>query len=1067
MVAASSDSIHVGKLQNAFGAIAVGRGAIAINFSFGLVQRVVIGKDGGDVAFDPRAEVSRPPLTPPHPHGTEPELGNLIGRHAELQALLGLFQQTCTGTHGGTVWITGEPGMGRNALGRRFVQLVEEAEPAPDLHRRTFTLLTLLGRFWIDPDPQQPTGEPHAQDVWGEWSAYIRRSFPRSSAAAGSTWISLMSQLASTREGRGVPPGLRDEPASLLAFLRQCLQDCDAGLLTLENVDDAPDEWIPVLEELARETARDLKLVVVATIRSDRPIQDLVEDALTPLQRLALTVCRLGIASSLWLGPIEYAEFENCFPDTDEAVREALYRLTDGVPLWVEAMWEDWKDRHQVERGTDNSWHASEDFAGGNAGHYVEYLIRRVLHNPESEFEFTADEIRQVLGTAALEGPTFTLEAVATATDFHPDDLVDYFTNELGGPVGLLRLAPQISLEQEDAGLTRSLRRFRFAPLGGYYVFLRNPTNVERQTWAYRLCDALERAYWPFPERIHYGLARLFELGGTVDPDGSLSPERQAKRNQRMSKYALIAKHRKVTEHLERAVDFWRGAGDDVIVRRNLWQALHELALRLRSTGPMHQARNVATEAYSVAEALNARYETAISLEILGQIDQERGEYETARHEISQALAILEDVGSVLGRARCLYTLGRIDLFQNHNESAYVQIEQALALSEHIGDRDGRASSLYILGRIEFDNGQLETARDRIEVALALYEQLYDGNPQGQANCLLTLGQIDMDQGDLETGRGRVEQALRLHEQSGDLAGQAGCMQTLGKIDLAHGNCQAARLETERGLALFQGLGELDGQAGCLLLLGQISLAQGRLENAREQIERSMAINTQIGDGSGEAHCLQMLGHLELSQRQYDSARGRFERALLLADQTGDQSLQASCLYMLGQIHCVQNQYDIARERFERALVLSELQCSLAGEVDCLQALGGICLVLGDLEAARVGFGKALALAERLGDQNRRADCVFALGQIAYRERDYRVAFEWIEIARPLYEETDRLEGQANCLEALGLCDMAMAEWAGACDKLKRARVLFVQMGSQNRVEELDTELSKLPDCAT
>ena len=66
----------------------------------------------------------------------------------------------------------------------------------------------------------------------------------------------------------------------------------------------------------------------------------------------------------MWLGPIEYAEFENCFPDTDESVRQALYRLTGGAPLWIEAMWEDWKSRNQVERDRGGSWPKSHPIWG-------------------------------------------------------------------------------------------------------------------------------------------------------------------------------------------------------------------------------------------------------------------------------------------------------------------------------------------------------------------------------------------------------------------------------------------------------------------------------------------------------------------------------------------------------------------------------------------------------------------------------------------------------------------------------------------------------------------------------
>lgn len=861
MVAASSDSIHIGSLKNAFGAIAVGRGAIAINLSFGLIQRVVLGKNGGEVAFDPRAEVSRPPLTPPHPHGTEPELGNLIGRHAELQALLGMFQKTYTGDHGAMVWIAGEPGMGRNALGRRFVQLVEDAEPAPDLRRRTFTLLTLSGRFWMDPDLQQQAQEPRTQDVWGEWSDYIRRSFPRSCAAAGPTWISLMSQLAATNEGRGVPPGLRDEPASLLSFLRLCLQDCDAGVLTLEQVDAAPDEWIPLLDGLARETARDLKLVVVATIRSDRPIQDLTEAEQTPLLRLALNACQLEIASALWFGPIEYAEFENCYPGTDESVRQALYRLTGGAPLWLEAMWEDWKSRNQVKRGGDGNWRAAVDFAGGNARQYAEYLIRQALAQRESNFEFTFNEVMQILCAAALEGPVFSLQAIAEATDFDAKDVSDFLALELTGSKGLVAAAFGISFTQAESGLRRSIRRMRFEPLGGYFVLECYLAPQERQVLAYRLANALERVYWPYPEYKQSCLARLFALGGTIAVGGeSVNAEEQEKRTKRMAYYGRAIRQRDDLEELRRAAEFWRLSADDPVASARLVDAELALARKLLDVGPISEASLVARQAAERAALRGLRFQTAISLTFEGHALHQMGSYTDACARFDAAYVLFEELGKLHDMAAIQQALGRAKTDLGLTTDAYGHLQRANAIFERTKDDNGIGVTLVSLGELDVDAGRYAEAHEKFVRALEIAEM--QGRDDALITCWLSLGQLDLRAGSIVSAGEHLSKALAKSYEMANDRSIALCLHAMGEYQLRIGEHSNASDSFQRSLVMNERLGSASGIAACSHSLARMCNLGGNILEACRHFERALMLYRQMRDPRREAQTLEEMSKL-------------------------------------------------------------------------------------------------------------------------------------------------------------------------------------------------------------
>lgn len=517
--------IKTGDIKNVVG-LAIGPGAKSFVLQFNFNEKVIVGREGESVAHvDTQFIPNRPPLVPPHPRSTEPELGNLIGRTAELQALLSLVAKTINGQHGGTVWLTGQTGMGRKALARRLAKLVEEIEPAPRDPRNAFTFFTLQTRFWEDDgQPDWQANEPRTKSLWEEWASYLQRTFPSASQKAGPAWISVMSQLAATLENGELPAGLRDEPESLVTLLRHCLADCDAGVLTLEDFDLASPVWQTLIDSLAREATRDLKLVLVLTARADKPLVELPAEKRSPALQLAARLAGIQLATVLWLGPLTLEDLTAAFPKADPDIPKQLYELANGVPLWIEKLWADWQRHDQVERDKTDTWHRTKEFVGGNAKDYAEHLIRRALSRPNSEFDFTAEEVAELLRCAAVEGLTFTALALSRVCDFDLNDLTDFLATELCRQDGLLKEVTTNVIELPQTGLRRKLRRFAFEPPALYYLFSKYTTEVERQRYAYALCNALERAYWPYPDRIARKLAYLFELGGPADPTEKTTP---------------------------------------------------------------------------------------------------------------------------------------------------------------------------------------------------------------------------------------------------------------------------------------------------------------------------------------------------------------------------------------------------------------------------------------------------------------------------------------------------------------------------------------------------------------
>lgn len=389
-------------------------------------------------------------------------------------------------------------------------------------------------------------------------------------------------------------------------------------------------------------------------------------------------------------------------------------------------------------------------------------------------------------------------------------------------------------------------------------------------------------------------------------------------------------------------------------------------------------ARDNANEANALAETLGNHYGQALSLNVMGVVESDQGNYDAARELNNESLAIMREVKDRHGIAMSLNEMGIVECKQGDYDAAKELFNESLAIRREIGYRSGIASSLVGLGIAQYSQGNYDAARELYGESLAIYREI--GNRSGIAACLSNLGIVESDQGNYAAARRLYSETLTIKREIGDRYGIAACLSNMGLVESNQGNNDAARELHSESLAIRRAIGYRSGIAISLNNLGIVEHSQGNHDAARELYSESLAIKREIGDRRGVAMSLYSLGNVEHSQGNHDAAREMYNESLAIRREIGDRRGIAMSLLNLGNVEYNQSNYDAARELHNEALAISREIGSRSGIAMSLHNLGLVEYRQGNYDAAREQYAESLAVEREIGDSSGICESTAAIG---------------------------------------------------------------------------------------
>ena len=661
------------------------------------------GKESGP--SHPTPEIAKP-VPPPAFLGLEGLEGDrpepiFVGRERELRELMGFLRRALAG-EGLSVVVTGEPGIGKTALLRRFALQAQGLQPDLVVAAGSGNALTGSG------DPYLPfrdilgtlTGDVEAKWAGGVISGAEARKLwallphtvqailtqgpdlvgsflagpsllarVRAHTEASHTWLGPLQRLVERSALRPTDAAFRQKDLfEQFTRVLQALAKESPVVLILDDLQWADEESLGLLFHLSRRT-RDHRILLVGATRplgdhaEGRPGQRLLSEILTELRRVHGDVqVHLEIDG-------EGQTFVEAYLDTepnllDKTFRIELLRHTGGHPLFTVELLRAMEARGDLVMDERGRWVRGESLSWEDLPARVEGVIEERLKGLD-------EPLMHILHLACVEGEEFTAEVISRVWGSDARVVVGHLSESLDrhhrlvSALGSRRLA--------DTRL--SIYRFRHI-LFQRHLYARLDT-VQRAYMHEDVGNALEAIYGEHTGEIAIQLAHQFSHAGMASKAVAYLQE-AAERAKR------ISAHREAVAHLKEAL-----------------QLLDNLP-----EGPDRKTIELAVQT-SLGVSLSAT---------LGYAAPEVEQAFRRGRELCQELGASPPLFPVLYGLRAFY-LARAEYATAHDLGG-----QLLKIAQAAQDRELLVEAHQASGTTLFYMGELEKARQHLERCLSLYD---------------------------------------------------------------------------------------------------------------------------------------------------------------------------------------------------------------------------------------------------------------------------------------------------------------------------------------------------------
>jgi DNA-binding CsgD family transcriptional regulator/tetratricopeptide (TPR) repeat protein len=738
--------------------------------------------------------------------GTTAE-GRLVGRQAELARILTALDTVGSG-HGCTVFLFGEPGVGKTRLAREVLARARE-QGAQVYMGRAFEQHTAVPFFPISEAltfKMTGTPLPALVDMLERWPE-LARLLP-ATGTERPKWESQDTQLRVFRAATGFFHALAE--VSPLVLLLDDLHWADTTSLSL-------------LLYLCRHLAG-ARILVLCTYR------DVQVDRQHPLAEIVRELVRERLADEVHVGRLAVDETAALMrarlagANVSDELVWIVHDRAEGNPFFSEELL-----KALVERGVvyqvQGRWEA-----GVTGNIEVPRSVRSVLGQRVSRL---APDVQELLRLASVVGQEFELDLLLAASGRLESDVLSQLDAALGADL----------LEERAVG---NVERYGFAHALIQQTLYDELPNHRRRRLHRRVGEALETlGAGRVPEAAQ--LARHFVAARDDERATRYSIEAG---EQAAARYA----HAEAVSHYQVAADRLSVLGDDARVA----DVQHRLAHELYDLNRLADALSAYAAALRTYERLGDLIGQARVHHGIGRL--EHGRYDMAAEvpHLDAALQLWPVEREDAELAWLLLDGSQAKHYGGDCAAASPLAERGLALAERFGDSGllARALSCVSHTRMRYDPRPSEaiTLLDRAErVARAA------GEWRVLPRVCLSRAISHHMAGDLERALADRRRAVDAAERSGEIERLAFAYQTVADTCLVMGAWQEGRIAARAGLALDpQGL--LKGMPGTTLL----TWMDGRPEEALGRLRAYVADARRRVDLQGVSMGLAHLAELEL-----------------------------------------------------------------------------------------------------------------------------------------------------------------------------------------------------------
>ena len=385
----------------------------------------------------------------------------------------------------------------------------------------------------------------------------------------------------------------------------------------------------------------------------------------------------------------------------------------------------------------------------------------------------------------------------------------------------------------------------------------------------------------------------------------------------------------------------------------------------------------------------------------LGELYDERGEYDKAHEHFSQAL---QDDPKHLDALR---SIGYVEYERGNPQGSLEYLNRALTLAVELDNRQGKAAVLQNLGQSYALLNRPQDAIQNFQQALDIERQIDDKKGLAAGLDQMAVGYALL--GNSTEAEKTYRQELNLRKELGDqdglgmaLVNYGGLLQDLGRLDDALTN-------TKQALQIELQLGNQARQANCLMNIGAIYFQMAKFDDALTYQQRAVDMLQKTKLPTDLAQNLGNLGLTYATIGQYDQALNAYMQGLDQARKTRDKTMISAISDNLADLFAIQGRYGAALsaqlESISNAQQLERQSGAFSSEIQADYA--SILNRLGRGQEAEKILASSLAAAESSHDGAITAKVLNFQGLGYYYQGDYKSA-------RPLFERSQQAAEKAK-----------------------------------------------------
>jgi predicted ATPase/DNA-binding winged helix-turn-helix (wHTH) protein len=878
--------------------------------------------------------------------GSPPDYDQLVGREAELLALVGEFRRTLKAT-GRPVLVTGEPGIGKTQLARHFARWAQE-QGALCLYARFFDYEgSHLAPYEVFLDLLRDAFDGHPLE------ARVRRD---------SRDLRSLRVVAQARCGVKLPEDLFAEPKAsaeksqsavgaaagdqfrAVAPISQCFVSLSRErplVIFLDDIQWADEASLAIVGYLMR-TASQEPLMLVPLVRTEE-----MSDPSHPVSQWLKRQADYKSYTSLALQPLKEEATDVAIraifgggpnsPQIPPRALQTISRSTGGNPYFLNET-----IRLLIAEGAivyDPSqenmrwqWHGVKDLR----------LPDTLVMAAGAKLDRLSKDVRELAEQASVIGDEFRVETLALMSD-RSEEEVERLMEE-GVRLGVL--TERGLLAGEDCRFYHSiLRRVLYDGL----------SPRKRKRLHGRAANALEVVYAREADRTAEAISVHAEAAGDWQKafDWSMRAWNAASSRRHWSQ-AIAG-----IERAGRAAAQLEEDGANPLADATRLRLLLGLGEGYFSVGRLTESETVLSEAVELARLLDNKPALASALFLQGQTRNSCSLYREVDEPTEQALELYRQMNDADGIAQSLLQLGSGQIALGNYESAAHLIEQSL---EYVGPESYiAASALGDLGWAHVLQGNYSDGVPLLERALSYHTNLGDVRERAVVLRCLNWASHCM---------GQYEKAIQLATRAGtesrsieDIHGETKSQMRVGRARVAQGLHDEGIVLLNRTLETLRVTRDAHCEAETFWTLGVAYLDAGQILEATPLLDRSLKMIRDIGDRDDEFRVLTDIARLQVLKGDAQQGLRTVEEAIAIAEELRNRDGLGVALVAKARACLGLEQSETALESAKRAVDLLD-QTGSGERWRGYQALG---LAL-DAAAGKVGsplFEKSLAALQR------------------------------------------------------------------------------------------------------